>query len=363
MPLFSALLLAVAAAPAPAAPAREVNPPSPAARAVWIADAAISAPKSEVLVLGSPHLAALPADYDSALLNPLIDRLARWAPEMVMIEGVGGAQCDYLRAFAAFYPDTAESYCPDTADARTALHLDQAGAEAEIARILAQPAADRPPAERRQLAALFMAAGDPASARVQWLRLPAAERKPADGLSAALLERIEAKGKHPNENRQLAAALAARLGHERVWPVDDHTGDRASGPESEGFEKALGQIWNNHWSAERRPALEGEMARLAHGEVLEVYRAQNSVEAARYAVASDFAAAAADTGAERFGRRYLAYWETRNLRMVANIREAMGPTPGTRVLAIVGASHKPHYERYLGVLSEIRIADVAAVLR
>ena len=97
--------------------------------------------------------------------------------------------------------------------------------------------------------------------------------------------------------------------------------------------------------------------------MLEVYRAQNSVEAARYAVASDFAAAAADTGAERFGRRYLAYWETRNLRMVANIREAMGPTPGTRVLAIVGASHKPHYERYLGVLSEIRIADVAAVLR
>ena len=49
--------------------------------------------------------------------------------------------------------------------------------------------------------------------------------------------------------------------------------------------------------------------------------------------------------------------------MVANIREAMGPTPGARVLAIVGSSHKPYYERYLGVMSEVRLADVNKLLQ
>lgn len=44
------------------------------------------------------------------------------------------------------------------------------------------------------------------------------------------------------------------------------------------------------------------------------------------------------------------------------MREAMGPTPGTRVLAIVGSSHKPYYERYLGVLSEVRVVSTDSVL-
>lgn len=97
--------------------------------------------------------------------------------------------------------------------------------------------------------------------------------------------------------------------------------------------------------------------------MLAFYRQANSAQALRDAVRFDFAAAAADRSAEKVGRRYLAFWETRNLRMAANIREAVGPTPGIRALAIVGSSHKPYYERYLGVTSEVKIADLAPVLR
>lgn len=363
MTAMSAFLLAAAAALAGSAiPAREVNPPTPSARVVWLADAAVREPRTELMVLGTPHLSMMPPDFDRARLEPLLARLASWRPRMIMIEAVGGAQCDYLRAFAAFYPGVADDYCPDTSAARAALHLDQAGAEAEIARLLATDRADRPAAERRRLAALFLAAGDPASARVQWLRLPQTERVAADGLTDALLQTIAAVGKRPNENRDVAAVLAARLGLERVWPVDDHSGDRASGPSSPEFEAAIQRLWDNRWSQDRRPLLEQVPARLNKGEVLSVYRDGNSVAAARAAIASDFAATAADTSEQRYGRRYLAYWETRNLRMVANMREAMGPTPGTRVLAIVGSSHKPYYERYLGVLSEIRLVSVERLL-
>ena len=42
------------------------------------------------------------------------------------------------------------------------------------------------------------------------------------------------------------------------------------------------------------------------------------------------------------------------------IREVIGDKG--RVLAVVGAGHKPHYERYLGVTSDLEIVDVREVL-
>jgi hypothetical protein len=87
----------------------------------------------------------------------------------------------------------------------------------------------------------------------------------------------------------------------------------------------------------------------------------NSPQLGRLAVTGDFGAAAGANVPGNSGRKYLAYWETRNLRMVANIREAVGP--GMRLLAIVGASHKSYYERYLGVSSDIEIADIDQILK
>ncbi|MEL7689223.1 hypothetical protein [Citromicrobium bathyomarinum] len=46
--------------------------------------------------------------------------------------------------------------------------------------------------------------------------------------------------------------------------------------------------------------------------------------------------------------------------MVANIRQVIGTD--TRTLAIVGVSHKPYYDRYLGMMSNIELADTEAVL-
>jgi pheromone shutdown protein TraB len=63
------------------------------------------------------------------------------------------------------------------------------------------------------------------------------------------------------------------------------------------------------------------------------------------------------------GRIRMAAWEVRNLRMVANIREAMARHPGGRVLVIVGAGHKPWFEAYLALLPDIRLVDAQTILR
>ncbi len=66
----------------------------------------------------------------------------------------------------------------------------------------------------------------------------------------------------------------------------------------------------------------------------------------------------------RFGRQYVAYWEVRNLRMAATIRDmlAEAPGPGMRALVVVGASHKPYLEAYLHQMHDVRIVDIRPML-
>lgn len=318
---------------------------------------------SEVLVLGSAHLSSLPENFDTARFDPLLGRLVDWQPDAIAIENLDGPQCDFLRAYAHVYSDTAETYCPDPAPAREALGMSAAQAHREIGALLSEGATERPASQRRRLAALFLAIGDPNSALVQWLRLPEADRIADDALTAELVQTLAKRMARLNESSLIAARLAARLGHERVYPVDDHTGDIAGHPiDEETFGTQMRQIWDNPASAERLAAYQKWQEQLEGGtlSVLEWYRSLNTEEQARLAMKSDFGAAAGSTLPGNAGRKYLAYWETRNLRMVANLRQVIGDE--RRVLAIVGVSHKPYYERYLRMTSDVRLVDTSVVL-
>ena len=48
--------------------------------------------------------------------------------------------------------------------------------------------------------------------------------------------------------------------------------------------------------------------------------------------------------------------------MVANMREVLGRQAGTRMLAIVGASHKGYYEAYLKQMRDAELVDVMPLL-
>ena len=320
-------------------------------------------PASQVLVLGTPHLAQFGDKLDPRILDPLIDRLAAWKPQAIAIEALSGTQCDLLERNPARYEQTAKDYCGNRKAARTATGLDVPAATAEAEKLLAQWPAHPTSAQRRHLAAVFLAGGEPASALVQWLRLPAAERREGDGVDAELVKLLERTSKRVNENYTIAARLAARLGHERVFAVDDHTSDE-NFPDQAAYEAAIQKGWTNPAIAQFRkvsdPLEKG--ATTAEG-MMQLYRFYNSKQVVRLNFKADFGAQLLDPSPERFGRRYVGWWETRNLRMVANIREVAARTPGSRVLAIVGASHKPYYERYLAQMHDLRIAPIAPILR
>jgi len=322
-----------------------------------------SGPANEVLVLGSPHLSQLPKTFQAASLTLLNERLAAWKPQAIAIEAVSGPQCDLMRRYPARYKDSIGAYCRDTAPARLATGLDvPAATEAAEALLAAWPAAPTP-AQRRRLAALFLAGGEEASALVQWLRLPEAERRAGDGLDAALVGVLVKLETRTDESLMIGARLAVRLGLERLYAMDDHTADSATGDEK-AFGDALMKAWDNPATKQRTAVDKAQEGLLASAEgVLAMYRADNAPGQAALIYRSDFGAALNEPSVQRFGRQYVGYWETRNLRMAANIRDVLGMRPGQRMLVIVGASHKGYLESYLHQMHDVRIVDAASVLR
>ncbi|HIE5094751.1 DUF5694 domain-containing protein [Stenotrophomonas maltophilia] len=320
---------------------------------------------NEVLVLATTHLSGLPKSFQPAMLEPLLQRLVAWKPALIATEDLSGLQCDFMRRNPARYAESVATYCFDTAPAQAATGLDVPNANSEVERLLAAWPADPTPAQRRRLAALFLAAGERGSAQVQWLRLPAPERKAGDGLSAALVEILDKGLVRRNETNQIAAEVAARLGHERLWAVDDHTADSPTPAEDEAAAKtAITGAWDNAHTEARMAADERLTADLDKpGGVMALYRAYNSPAAATAAYQSDFGATLVEPSAKAFGRMYVGYWETRNLRMVANMRDVLGQRPGSRMLAIVGASHKGYYEAYLNQMHDVQLISSDAVLR
>jgi Family of unknown function (DUF5694) len=326
---------------------------------------AIAGPPTKVATLGSQHLSELPS-FDPATLEPLLAKLAAYNPTIITHEALSGEQCELVQRHEKIYPKIHEDYCRSVEEGLTAtgLTLPQARVEAEA--LLKTWPTTPTPGQRRRLIALFIASGDRASALVQWLQLPIAERVVGEGIDNAVLGILARVEKTPNEGYAIGAVLAARLGLQRVYAVDDHTADSIQAMAPNGYEAAL----RTHWS---RPSNATVPAVVTYGtlrskfktgeDMLEMFRYLNVPATGRAFVELDYKDSLAAQSPQLFGRQYVSWFEVRNLRMVANVRSAFGNSPGARVLNIVGVSHKPYYEAYLGQMSEVELVDMEAILR
>jgi len=318
---------------------------------------------TRVLVLGTAHLNQLP----EGALNPgdldlVLERLEAFAPDIIAIESVGGRACDELRRYETLYEGVAAGYCRDPQPALDALGMSQPEAF-YAARTRLFDLSDTPTAsERRSLALLLLGAGEPWSAALHWAQLDEAERIAADGLTQELADLLDRMLVSRNENGALAVALGARLGLDHLAAMDDHTADSV-------YAFAPGTLWptvNTVW-AQSDPAVDGvfDEARAYLGspeQVLAGYRFINAPRYQRATIDGDFGLAAATPDNDAVARQYVSWWQTRNLRMTANIVEAAGNQPGARVLVIVGSSHKAYLDAYLDQMHDWELVSVDAVL-
>jgi hypothetical protein len=319
-------------------------------------------PPTQVLTLGSPHLSG-GMKVDGAMMSALLDKLAAYRPDIVTAENVSGEQCDLLRRYAATYPGSYDAWCLPPDVAQKAIGMDGPAAAGEIDKLLAAWPANPSPAARRRLAALFLAAGEKPSARVQWLRLPPAERHAGDGITDDTRKQVERVGAKPNETYEIAAALAVRLGLERVYLVDDHTSDGAVPDERQPYADAIAAAWKVSPSKAVAREQQTEAGLQTPEDVLALYRFVNEPQTLRENIRADFGAALREPSPGRYGRQYVADWEVRNLRMVANVVAAVASHPGARVLNVVGVSHKAYYDAYLGMMHDVTLVDAEAVMK
>jgi hypothetical protein len=326
-----------------------------------VLDKSMAGPRAQVLVLGSVHLSGM-EELQPGALDPVLERLAAFKPDVITIEGISGEGCDLLARHPAVYPpDNIEPFCANPDAARKATGLDVPSAIAEVNRTLAQWPERPTAAQRRHLAALFLAANDSSSAVVQWWQLPEAERHAGDGLDDALVALLARRGSRNNESDQIAARLAVRLGLQRVHPIDDHTGDNVTVADETAYADAIRKAWEAG-RVKAKPMRDREEELKKAGDMLALYRYINSPEVLRAVVDADFGAAMREPSPQHYGQFYVAGWETRNLRMVSNIRAAFRERPGARVLSIVGSSHKPWFDDLLGRMQGVDIVDAEKTL-
>lgn len=323
---------------------------------------------TRVLVLASPHLSGAPEDFDPAVLDPILDRLAHFSPEIIAVEALSGKSIDALWRYRGIYPEVATNYGGLTmtlaSSVRAGLQLDTPEAEMELRRTLSAWPKQPTPANRRRLAALFVAAGDPNSALVQWWRLEPSERRAEDGVSKYMVEQMLAFDTRRNENHMIGAKLAVRLGIDRVYPIDDHASDDLIIDRQSDLIAFFGQPWFEALLANPKfaPLRHAAKALGTADEALATYRMLNSQEAGKLDADMQWLSLITRPSPNQIGRARLAEWETRNLRQVANIRAVIAQQPGARVLVITGAAHKPWFDAYLGMMSDIELVDASKIL-
>lgn len=325
-------------------------------------DSALTVQPTQVMVLGTAHLSNYGDDISLDELDPLLDRLEAYAPDVITIEASSGMTCNRARTYPREHVGYADYYCFDITPYReeTGLSIQEGSYQARKA-LLSWP--DAPTAaQRRSLAASFIASGEPESALVQWLQLDSSDRVSGEGLGPKSVELLNKRTQSIDESWSIAARLAARRGLERVFYADDHGSFLSAAGEDEAYSARLSELWPSEGDS-CKTHVESVATKLTGGDIIGAYREQNSERWQRSQMDCDFKRTMNDAESEQYGRKYTMGWEARNLRMVSLIMTAAATEPGGRVLSIVGASHKPYFEAYLDQMHDVEVIETDKLLK
>lgn len=330
--------------------------------------------RTKVLVLGTVHLAGSRDVIQSRLgafplsaLDPLLDALEKFQPDFIGVEDYPPETVAWLayregkEALEKFLKFTKYAHLM-----QEQLEISWAAARDSAYTRLKQFTGRTPPEERGAVVAHLVAAYDWDSALLQWSYMPKAFRARWTGIPTAVRQALERELNSRNEVVSIGIALARRLGHQRMYPIDDGVeGDLpdqsrvreflAELEASEVYQKSLEQARKEvQRESERFKAL------AMHGDLLPFYLELN-------------APAALDRNMDQWrlffktrfssglDRARVAMWEVRNLHMVANIRKITALKPGGRMLVIVGAAHKPFLDAYLHSLVDVEVIHLSDV--
>lgn len=331
---------------------------------------ATPAMRSQVLVLGTPHLAGESDRLTPGHLQPLLERLAAFAPTRIAVESLSADEIATLAAHAPHAPAAAEILQMFAGSRhelgrrmQEQLGLDHAAAAQRAEALLATLADDAAPARRLELVALWLAAYEFDSAALQWSLLAEDERVGNTVVPDEVAARLDRWLASSNEIATLALPLARRLGLQRIHPIDSqYDGVRTLSMPRDALEALFSDPARGtsmdpaHAAQSKRIADEA----FAAGDLVPLYRHHNSGgymdgDATQWRW---LFARGQDSGLDRF--RY-AMWELRNLRQAMYIVETAASTRSERVLVLVGSAHKAPLERILATQLSVELMPFGTI--
>ena len=187
------------------------------------------------------------------------------------------------------------------------------------------------------------------------------ERRPERAAALDSLYAAYRAGRHAlgrSEVEQLGFRLAARLGHDRVYPAD-HGGEFPFGPLMA-------------YAGEHEPAFAAEVTEMIGrieqesdslhrtATVGEIIRFYNRPDILRRDHGWYVATAAVGAGDGYAGADLLSAWYDRNVRIFANVAALAGP--GDRVLVVFGAGHAPILRHLVEAAPGMELVDPSTFL-
>ncbi len=321
--------------------------------------------RTQVMVLGSPHLGQLGETLVPSALDSLLDVLATYRPTVIAVEQMPPALIAAMEGPDGPYGDVMQqlvgAYREHGARIREQLGLTRGEAAARAEQLLAEDG------DRGELILVLMAAYDYLSAALQWSYLPRETRAAQAGIPGELAAYLDGLLSRNNELFSVGLRLAATLGLQRMRYIDDHQDkdelyDAVMNDELlAGFE--TGGIFDRLSDDGMRRDFQRRLEQGARaGDLLPAYVYMNSAKYQRDDVADQWGLFLRSKLPSRADRSRLALWEVRNLNMVSHIRRASVLDPGGRILVIVGAAHKPFFDAYLHQMSDMRVVHLADFL-
>lgn len=324
-------------------------------------------PPGEIFVLGTRHLYDIKGKYDPSILAALMQHLEHFKPDLIAVEALRGRDIAAMELQPGRHAGALNPY----SYSQRAMG-GMAQAELAINWSMAQDAVDAgitvdDSDDSRTSAILnYLAAYDYYSALLTWFQGSSGFKSVFSESNKKVADDFARRLESTNEYYSIALPLAAKLGHDRLYPVDDHLENGTMEAVVEtmpgGWDSMMaifGDIQNHPYLVEINSRFD---AAAEAGDVMPYYRWLNLPETGVRDEAFQWDPLMSGDIDSRIGSARLAAWETRNLRMASHLSELMIANPGKRVLYIVGSGHKPILDRLFSGMSWIRVVPSAEVL-
>lgn len=332
----------------------------------------VDARKTDILILGTPHLKSIQKDLDKEAFDSLLSTLEKFSPDQI------GVQVLPPNNFFALFEniDDHNFVNPEIKKILDLVTLSQKEFKVGFKKALdisdsllnkiSSVKEDQINRYRKDLVKMLASSYNIYTAALQWSYIPVEVRNKFTDIPVPLKKELEYILGSYEETNLIAITLAKKLNLQRLIPIDNQQ-------DKDIYNKIIPEL--NAQLADDSlydRAINSAIYKTTDRIFKESYNKKNLLPYFLFINSQEYALKDAEAQWGIFyklklksglDRTRAALWEVRNLNITSNIRRATSLTPGSKLLVIVNPSHKPFLEAYLSSLGDIKILQLNSLIQ